>query len=139
MPKAEADGKEGYPIANPDVLAYFDSAPPAVRERLLAVRAIFLDEVPDGEEAIKYRMPTILWNGNLVHYAAFKDHLGVYPLPETLAILKDETAGYKSGKGSIQFPHDKPLPLTLIRKIVRVRMAERRKELEAGKRKPKKT
>ncbi|MBL8965934.1 MAG: hypothetical protein JNG85_02930, partial [Spirochaetaceae bacterium] len=79
-------------------------------------------------EGIKYRMPTILDHGNLLHYAAFKSHIGLYPLPHALESLKEETRGYKQGKGSIQFPNDRPLPLDLIVRIAKARIAEQVEE-----------
>lgn len=113
-----------------DYFAQFDGD---VRQRLAKVREIFLEEVPGCDEGIKYRMPTILWNGNLIHYAAFKSHIGVYPLPTVLEALKEETASFKQGKGSIQFAHVEPLPEDLIRKIIRLRKAEREAEVASKK------
>jgi uncharacterized protein YdhG (YjbR/CyaY superfamily) len=113
----------------PEIEAYFSHFSPEIQSRLLRVREIFLGEVPDADEAIKYQMPTILWHGNLIHYAAFSRHIGVYPLPSVLIELKDEIGGYKTGKGSIQFSNDELLPEDLIRKIVIKRKEEKLAEI----------
>lgn len=121
-----------------DVEAYFAGFPKEIRERLGVVRRVFLEEAPDASEGLRYRMPTILWNGNLIHYAAFKNHIGIYPLPQVLAEMGDEISGYKTGKGSIQFRHDEELPVELIREIVKRRKAEKERELAAKKGSPRK-
>lgn len=96
----------------------------------MRIRDIFLSEVPDATEGIKYQMPTIMWHGNLIHYAAFKNHIGIYPLPDVLVALYEKLEGYKMGKGSIQFPNDKPLPEDVIRLIVKTRLEHRKREIE---------
>lgn len=113
---------------NPEIELYIFRFPKEIQERLLRVREIFLEEAPGADEAIKYQMPTIVRDGNLIHYAAFKNHIGVYPLPHVLAELKEEIKGYVSGKGSIRFSNEEPLPEDLIRKIVRKRIEEKEKE-----------
>lgn len=113
----------------PEIEAYFSRFPPETQARLRRVHDIFLASVPDADEAIKYQMPTLLWHGNLIHYAAFSHHIGVYPLPTVLVELKEEIAGYKTGKGSIQFPNDEPLPEDLLRKIVTKRREEKLAEI----------
>lgn len=96
----------------------------------MQIRHIFLSEVPDATEDIKYQMPTIMWHGNLIHYAAFKNHIGIYPLPNVLVTLHEEIKGYKTGKGSIQFQNDEPLPEDLIRLLVQTRLKERKMEID---------
>lgn len=95
-----------------------------VQELLQQVRATIRAAAPGAEEAIKYAMPTFILNGNLVHFAAFKNHIGFYPVPSGLAAFKKELSVYKGGKGSVQFPLDKPMPLNLIKKIVQFRVKE---------------
>lgn len=114
---------------NKEVESYIKGFPADIQERLLSIRSICLEVVPDAEEDIKYRMPTIVWHGNLVHYAAFKKHIGIYPLPHVLEVLREEIKGYVSGKGSIQFDNDKPLPEALIRRIILTRKEEKLAEL----------
>jgi Uncharacterized conserved protein len=114
---------------NKNIESYIDGFDAETRKRLLTVREIFFSVVPDAEEDMKYRMPTIIWHGNLVHYAAFKNHIGVYPLPHALEALREEIRPYKTGKGSIQFGNDEPLPVDLIRRIIEVRKEEKEREL----------
>ncbi len=116
------------PKIDPGVEEYIAGFPPETQARLRRMRAAFFELLPDAEEGIKYRMPTILHHGNLLHYAAFKNHIGLYPLPHALEVLKDELRGFKQGKGSIQFPNDSPLPLDLIVRIAKARIAELEEE-----------
>lgn len=105
--------------------SYLSPLSPEIKARLLLLRDIFLEVIPDAEEAIKYRMPTIMLKSkNLLHYAAFKHHIGIYPLPPVLAKLRSDIAPFVHAKGSIQFQHDHPLPTDLIRKIVKTRLEE---------------
>ncbi len=69
-------------------------------------------------------MPTFKLHGNLVHFGAFKSHIGFYPVPSGMEAFKDELAAYKQGKGSVQFPLNKPMPLDLIRRMVEFRVQE---------------
>ena len=84
------------------------------------------EEAPNAEEAIKYAIPTFVHNGNLVHFAAFKNHIGFYPTPSGTAKFKKQLEKYKAGKGSIQFPLDEPIPYDLITEIVKFRVEESR-------------
>lgn len=98
---------------------------PEIKARLLLLRDIFLEVIPDAEEAIKYGMPTIMLKSkNLLHYAAFKHHIGIYPLPTVLAKLESDIEPFVHAKGSIQFQHNQPLPTDLIRKIAQTRLEE---------------
>ena len=104
--------------------AYIAACPPDVRAKLQELRATIKKVAPDAEEAISYQMPTFKLNGNLVHFAAFKNHIGFYPVPSGIEAFKKELSVYKQGKGSVQFPLDKPLPLKLITRIVKFRVKE---------------
>ena len=115
---------------NEKVYEYINSFPAEIQERLRQIRSIFFEEVPDAQEDIKYQMPTILWHGNLIHYAAFKNHIGIYPLPFVIESLQNELKNLKTGKGSIQLSHSEPLPLELIQKIVHLRKEEKIAELK---------
>ncbi|MHB8071689.1 MAG: iron chaperone [Candidatus Cryosericum sp.] len=106
------------------IAAYIAQFPVEVQERLRMLRKVIRDEAPEAEEKISYRMPTFVLHGNLVHFAAFKNHIGLYPAPSGVEAFIPELSAYRSGKGSIQFPMDKPLPSELIRKIVKFRVAE---------------
>ena len=103
---------------------YIESCPEAVRPTLQTLRQVIKEEVPDDEETIKYQMPTFIYHGNLVYFAAFKNHIGFYPTPSGIDALGNEVAQYKAGKGTLQFPLNEPLPYSLIRKIVQFRLQE---------------
>jgi uncharacterized protein YdhG (YjbR/CyaY superfamily) len=103
---------------------YIASFPPEVRARLSKVRATIRRHAPKAEERMSYGIPTFFLDGNLVHFAAFARHIGLYPGPSGIAAFRDALSRYKSAKGSVQFPHDEPLPLGLIADIVKFRVAE---------------
>ncbi len=103
---------------------YIAAFPEHIQALLQQVRATVHTAAPDAEEAISYGMPTFKLKGNLVHFAAFKKHIGFYPVPSGIEAFKQELAAYKGAKGSVQFPIDKPLPLDLISRIVTFRVAE---------------
>lgn len=103
---------------------YIAGFPPEIQEKLEKIRATIRKAAPDAQEAIKYMMPTFTLKGNLVHFAAFKNHIGFYPAPKGIEAFKEELAGYEGGKGTIQFPLDKPIPYALIGKIVKFRVQD---------------
>ena len=103
---------------------YIAGFPWEIQEILNKVRATIRKAAPKAEETIKYQMPTFTMNGNLVHFAAFKHHIGFYPTPSGTETFKKEIAGYQAAKGSIQFPLDKPIPYGLITKITKFRVKE---------------
>lgn len=94
------------------------------RELLEELRAAIRAAAPEATERISYRMPTFFLEGNLVHFAAFKEHIGFYPTPSGLEGFEAELEKYESGKGSVRFPLDEPLPLDLVRRIVLRRVEE---------------
>lgn len=103
---------------------YISQFPPDVQEILQTVRTVIKEIVPEAQEKISYQMPTFVLHGNLVHFAAFKNHIGFYPAPSGIESFKEQLSRYKSGKGSVQFPLDKPIPYDLIREIVKYRVTE---------------
>lgn len=103
---------------------YIAGFPENVQHMLDQLRATIQKAAPGAEEAIKYAMPTFVLNGNLVHFAAYKNHIGFYPAPRALEEFKKELSAYKGSKGAVQFPLDKPLPLTLISRIVKYRVKQ---------------
>jgi len=103
---------------------YIKTFPKDVRNILEKVRQAIKESAPSAEEAIRYQMPTFKLNGNLVHFAGYKNHIGFYPTPNGTEAFKKEIAVYRAGKGSIQFPIDKPIPISLIKKIVKFRVKE---------------
>jgi uncharacterized protein YdhG (YjbR/CyaY superfamily) len=104
--------------------AYIASFPAAIRQLLAQMRSTVHKAAPDATETIKYAMPTFVLHGNLVHFAAFKAHIGFYPAPAGIKAFEKELAPYKQGKGSIQFPYSQPLPLDLVTKIVHYRVKQ---------------
>lgn len=112
------------PAAPKNIDEYIAGFPEDVQELLEKVRATIREAAPDAEEAIKYQIPTFTLNGNLVHFAAFKNHIGFYPAPRGIEAFKDELAVYKGAKGSVQFPFGEPIPYDLISRIVRFRVQE---------------
>lgn len=109
---------------------YIVAFPPEVQKLLEAMRATIKKAAPQAEEKISYQMPTFYLKGNLVHFAAHKNHIGFYPAPSGITAFADELAKYESSKGAVQFPMDKPLPLKLVAKIVKFRVAENLKKAE---------
>jgi uncharacterized protein YdhG (YjbR/CyaY superfamily) len=117
--------------------AYIASFPDEIQALLKAMRATIRAAAPEAEEKISYQMPTFFLKGNLVHFAAFKYHIGFYPAPRGIDEFKEELSIYKGAKGSVQFPFDQPLPLDLVARIVRFRVAENLAAAEAKARKAK--
>ena len=103
---------------------YIDGFPPNVRSRLRELRSTIRRAAPQATEKMAYQIPTFYLNGNLVHFAAFERHIGFYPGPSGIAAFRDALATYKNAKGSVQFPHDQPLPLDLVAEIVKFRVDE---------------
>jgi uncharacterized protein YdhG (YjbR/CyaY superfamily) len=107
-----------------DVTEYLARCAPEVRTQLTALRRLIQHAAPAAVETLAYGMPTYRQGVNLVHFAAFPQHIGFYPTPAGMTAFAAEFAGYVSGKGSVQFPLDQPLPLDLIERVVRFRVAE---------------
>ncbi len=110
--------------------AYILNFSPEIQEILETLRKVIKESAPDAEEKISWQMPTFVLHGNLVHFAAHKNHIGFYPGPSGIAEFKHELSEYKGAKGSVQFPLNKPLPYELISRIVKFRVAENKKEAE---------
>jgi uncharacterized protein YdhG (YjbR/CyaY superfamily) len=109
---------------------YIATFPEEIQKILEELRATIKASAPDAEERISYQMPTFALKGNLVHFAAFKKHIGFYPTPSGIQAFKHELSIYEGAKGSVKFPIEKPLPLELISKIVKFRVAENLKKAE---------
>ena len=107
-----------------EIDVYIAQFPENIQTLLQQMRVTIHEAAPEATEAFSYQMPTFRLNGNLVHFAAFKNHIGFYPVPSGLEAFKEELSAYKGGKGSVQFPIDQPLPLALVTKIVKFRVAE---------------
>ena len=102
--------------------AYIATFPEETQIILQEIRAVIRAAAPQAEEKISYQMPTFYLHGNLIHFAAYKNHIGLYPTPSGTEAFKAELSSYESGKGSIRFPIDQPMPLKLIDEIVRFRV-----------------
>jgi uncharacterized protein YdhG (YjbR/CyaY superfamily) len=103
---------------------YINTFPANVQRILQDLRQIIRESAPEAEETISYQMPTFKLNGNLVHFAAYKNHIGFYPAPSGIEAFKEELAPYPLSKGAIRFPLGEPIPLDLVRKIVKFRVQE---------------
>lgn len=104
---------------------YIAGFPPEVQETLQQVRATIQKVAPDAGEKIGYGIPTFtLEKNNLVHFAGFQHHIGFYPAPVGMETFKAELSAYKTGKGSVQFPLDRPMPLDLITRMVEFRVKD---------------
>lgn len=122
-------------ISPGDLDEYIAGFPEEVQEILEKLRNTIRDAAPDAEEVINYQIPTFKLNGNLVHFAAYKKHIGFYPTPSGIEKFKEELSIYEGAKGSVKFPLDQPIPYDLIGKIVSFRVQE---NLEKAKSKGKK-
>jgi len=116
---------------------YIGTFPADIQTILQELRATIKAAAPEAEEKISYQMPTFYLKGNLVHFAAYKSHIGFYPSPRGIEAFREELSAYKGSKGAVQFPIGEPLPLELISRIVRFRVEENLKIAEEKARKKK--
>jgi uncharacterized protein YdhG (YjbR/CyaY superfamily) len=110
---------------------YIAGFPQDIQAILTRIRKTIRQAAPGAQEAIKYGMPTFVLRGNLVHFAAFKKHIGFYPVPTGIAKFKKELSSFKTAKGSVQFPLDQPIPYDLIARIVKFRVGENKRRAAA--------
>lgn len=110
---------------------YIAGYPPDVRAILQQIRQTIREAAPDAEEAISYQLPTFRLHGNLVHFGAFKSHIGFYPTPTGIEKFQKELSVYQGAKGSVRFPLDQPIPYALIKRIVKFRVKENRAQAAA--------
>ena len=111
-------------LKHKDIDAYHDSQPAEIRKVLEQLRQAIKQAAPQATETISYGMPAFRQNKVLVYYAVHKEHIGFYPTPNPIVHFKKGLEKYTTSKGTIQFPIDKPLPLTLIKKMVKFRVEE---------------
>jgi uncharacterized protein YdhG (YjbR/CyaY superfamily) len=124
------DGNQTIPKTIDEYIAGF---PLDVQDILQKIRATIRQAAPEAQEKISYQMPTFALNGNLVHFAAFKNHIGFYPIPSGIEAFKEDLSPYKQGKGSVQFPLDQPIPYDLIARITAFRARENLEKAKAKK------
>ncbi|EMM77613.1 PF08818 domain protein [Leptospira santarosai str. 2000030832] len=110
-----------------DIDDYISRFPEDVRKILEELRSAIRKAAPKAEEKISYQIPTFVFGGNLVYFAAYKKHIGFYPTSSGISAFRKELIEYKTSKGAVQFPIDRPLPLKLIAKIVAYRVKENTK------------
>jgi uncharacterized protein YdhG (YjbR/CyaY superfamily) len=122
-------------ISARDIDEYIAAFPHDVQVTLNKIRATIREAAPNAAETINYGIPTFTLHGNLVHFAAFKKHIGFYPTRSGIEKFKAELAGYESAKGSVQFPLARPIPFDLIRKIVKFRVQENLEKAAAKRKK----
>jgi uncharacterized protein YdhG (YjbR/CyaY superfamily) len=103
---------------------YIATFPEDIQDILEKMRKVIQEAAPEAEETISYGMPTFKLNGNLVHFAAYKKHIGFYPTSSGIKAFKEEISGYKNSKGAVQFPLDKDIPYGLVEKMVIFRVKE---------------
>ena len=121
-----------------DIDEYIARFPDDVQERLQQIRTTIRTAAPELKEAISYQIPTFVGNGNVIFFAAFKDHISVYPAPRGNKEFKQELSRYEGGKGTVQLSLDEPLPLDLIRRITLFRLEEDRQRTKTKAKKAKK-
>ena len=112
---------------------YVAAYPMPIRELLEKLRVTIKKAAPAAVEAIRYGIPTFILNGNLVHFGGYKNHIGFYPAPSGIEAFKKELSVFEGSKGTIRFPFTKPLPLSLITKIVKYRVQVNLEKLNAKK------
>ena len=112
---------------------YIRTFPREVQNKLSDLRATIRRAAPDAVEKISYRMPTFVQKKNLVHFAGYEHHIGFYPTPSGITAFEDELSRYATSKGAVQFPIDEPLPLALVTRIVKFRVAENEAKASARK------
>ncbi|OME76104.1 hypothetical protein BK120_29405 [Paenibacillus sp. FSL A5-0031] len=115
---------EGNKITFETIDQYIAHYSPEIQDILEKIRGVVKVAAPEATEKISYQMPTFVLHGNLVHFAAYKNHIGLYPAPSGIEAFKQQLSPYKGAKGSIRFPLDEPIPYELIGEIVKYRVAE---------------
>ena len=128
---------EGNKVGFTTIDEYIALFPEEIQKNLQELRATIKAAAPGAEEKISYQMPAFAQKGILVYFAAWKDHIGLYPIPSGIQAFKQELSEYETTKGSIKFPLAKPIPMDLISRIVKFRLAENLKKAEIKSRKGK--
>jgi uncharacterized protein YdhG (YjbR/CyaY superfamily) len=114
---------------------YIETFEPDIQKTLIEIRNFIKNKVPEATEKISYGMPTFYLHGNLVHFAAFKNHYGIFPSPSGIDAFEKELAPYRTGKGTLSFPIDKPIPWDIIQKVLQFRVNENLSKIKNKKKK----
>jgi uncharacterized protein YdhG (YjbR/CyaY superfamily) len=114
---------------------YIESFEPKIQKTLKEIRNFIKNEVPEATEKISYGMPTFYLNGNLIHFAAFKDHYSFFPSPSGIIAFEKELAQYRTGKGTLKFSIDKPIPWDIIQQVIQFRVKENLSKIKNKKQK----
>jgi len=120
-------------VAPANVDDYIKQFPKDVQAALQQLRKTIMVAAPKAEEIISYKMPAYKFHGMLVYFAGYKNHIGFYAAPTGHEAFKKELSVYKTGKGSVQFPLDQPMPLKLVTQIVKFRVAQNKEKAAAKK------
>ena len=116
---------------------YIETFEPNTKKTLIEIRNFIKSKAPEATEKISYGMPTFYLHGNLIHYAAFKDHYGLFPSPMGTGTFEKELSPYRTGKGTLSFPIDKPIPWEIIERVLQFRIKENLNKMEKKKQKNK--
>lgn len=117
----------------PDIINNnFLQHPSEIQERLKIIRSVFLQEIPNATETISYGLPTFKLKKNIIHYAAFKNHIGIFPGADGVVYYLSKYQGYKTSKGTIQIPHDAEIPVALLIDLARFKLHEYQKKINNG-------
>lgn len=119
------------PVSYSSINEYIALFPEEVQDKLEQIRAVIKATAPEATEKISYQVPTFYLQGNLVHFAAYKNHISFFPTSSGVQAFKDELSPYATSKGTIKFPLNKPMPLDLIRRITQYRVAENLEKAKA--------
>ena len=134
MKKTARQANRKKNVAGSPIDEYVAQAPPAARPILHEIRTLVREEAPGAEERISYRMPAFFDGGAIIYFAAFKQHVGIFPPVQGDAALDRALAKYRGDKGNLRFPLDEPMPYPLIRRVVRARVKALRAKQAAAKR-----
>lgn len=105
------------------IVDYIESQPESTKEKLYELYRAIKEVIPDATEKISWNMPTFTGKKDIVHFAAHKHHIGLYPAPEAVTVFADKLSDYAHSKGAFQFPYGKPLPIAVVKEIVEYNLA----------------
>jgi len=119
------------PAVPESIDGYIEAFPKDVQGKLQRIRRTIRRAAPQAEEAIRYQIPTFILHGNLISFAAYRHHIGLYPVPEGSAAFNRQLAAYRAARSTVRIPLDKPIPYSLISQMVRLRVMDNRRQAKA--------